>query len=216
METGVPDFGDSVSRVGDIIRYPKRVLIQVLKSAFSEPYLFTAGENKVENPFLYKAEPNGDTAKDSRLEIADMYTNELNATDPRPIVIAQRADVSFGEGSIGTLHGMDMPHGKWKTFVDQVHIPINFLCFAKVDVESEELALVTAFVLRLFRERTLKDSKLFKLERPGIQMTTPIEIGAQNELFSTGVVTGTTLTLMWKVTDTNLYNPKDVNLVIHV
>jgi hypothetical protein len=209
METGIPDFGDNISRVGDIIRYPRRVLIQALKSAFSEEHLFG-----FDNPFLYKAEENGDTSKESRLEIADMFTNELNATDPRPIIIAQRGHVPFGEGSIGTLLKMDTPHGKWKTFTIQIRIPINFLCFARVDVESEELALVTAFVLRLFRERTVKSTKLFKIDTPEVQMTTPIETGAQVELFSTGVVTGTVLTLVWKVTQTDSFDPKDISLNI--
>ena len=216
METGIPNFGDSTSRVGDILRYPKRVLIQALKSAFSEPYLFTADGKGYVNPFLYKAEENGDTAKDSRVEIADMFTNELNATDPRPIIIAQRGNVGFRKGAIGPMLNMDIPHGKWKTFAHQVRIPINLLCFSKVDVESEELALVTACVIWLFREKTLKSTKLFQLDEPDIQMTTPIESGAQVELFSTGVVTGTVLNLVWKTTQTDSYNVKDISLNIRV
>jgi hypothetical protein len=207
-----PNYGDKVSTVGDIIRYPKRVLIQALKAGFSERHLFSAGPEPFENPFLYTKDAAGETAKDSKLEIADMWTTELNNTDPRPCVISQRSTVTWRRGGIGSLNRMDVPGGNWKEFVDQVRIPLNFLCFSRKDVESEELSVSVALFLRLFREKHLKNTKMFILDDPDIGMTTPILNDAEQEIFSTPVSTGTMLTVLWKVTYTDPKNASNFTI----
>lgn len=204
-----PNYGDKVSTVGDILRYPKRVLIQALKAGFSEPHLFTAGPEPSPNPFLYVRDAAGGTDKSSKLEIADMWTTELNSTDMRPCIVAQRNELVLRSGSIGNLNKVGIPGGTWKQFVKQVPIRVNFMCFSRKDLESEELAIAVGFFFALFREDHLKNTKMFTLDDPVIGMTSPILNDAEQELFVTPVTTGTILTLVWTKTYTNPSNAKE-------
>jgi hypothetical protein len=211
----LPSFGDKFSRVGDIIRYPKRVLIEALQSAFAEPYLYTDGPSgeRIENPFRYVKDEKGETAKDSPLEIADMWSERLNATDPRPIIVVQRDTVSFDKSAIGLRKNMSMPGNLTTEYANTSTIPINFLCFSRKDVESEELALTVALLFLFFKEYILRKTKLFTISLPSVGTTTPIKQDAEHELFVTPVSLSVMMTLNWKMTRTDPKKASDFVIV---
>jgi len=63
-----PDFGDTISRIGDFVRYPRRVMLQMLRSALSSEYLFTDTDgHRVPNEYRYEADAEGQTTKESRI-----------------------------------------------------------------------------------------------------------------------------------------------------
>jgi hypothetical protein len=201
-----PDFGDTVIRVGDYLRYPRRMLIQVLESGFSSPKFF----NSTGNPFLYvKDEVKGDTAETSKIEIADGWTNELDKTDPRPIILCQRDTLTFEDTSINAFKGIDLPGGLVKRHADLIKLPLNFLCFSRIDTEADELALTVGLFFRLFRDHLRNNSKLFKMSSPVIGNATPVRTDAKIDLFSVPVSLTTEYTIVWKVTWTVPKQAKD-------
>jgi len=211
--SSTPSYGDKVSRIGDFIRYPKRVLIEALQIGFREEYLFTDTEGeRVENPFIYKTDENGETTKDSRIEIADTWTEELKETDPRPIITVRRSVLSFNRNAIGGLGSIDLPGGKWKKFTIMMDCPIIANCWSRKDLESEEIAMAVAFFFSLFRETHLKRTRLQSLSEPSIGDTTPVKVDAEHELFVTPVQIMTTMTLAWKVNYTALADAKGVQI----
>jgi hypothetical protein len=208
-----PAFGDTITRVGEFLRYPKRVLIEFLQKAFAEEYLFTNTEGeKVINPFLYTVDEEGGTDKDSKIEICDTWTEELKSTDPRPIITAQRHEMPFGESSIKSLGHAAMPASNVKKFADMVSMPISFNCWSRKDVESEEMAMAVAFILRLFRDIVVARTRIDKITAPVIGGTTPVKTDSEHELFVTPVSITTHMTLSWKLTYTKLEDAKDVKV----
>lgn len=200
-----PSYGDTFTRVGDYLRYPKRVLLEALQSGFREQYLFTNTEDeKVENPYLYRTdEETGETHKDSKIEIVDTWTEELNDTDPRPIITVQRQEMAFGESAIRSLRDIDLPGGLWKKYADMVSMPLLFNCWSRKDIESEEIAITVAFLLRLFRDIHIARTKIDKITVPIIGGTTPVKADSEHELFVTPVSVTTHMTLAWKIEHTD-------------
>ena len=202
-----PAFGDTVTRIGDFLRYPRRVLLEVLRSTFSGEHLFTDTEgHKIENPFLYKVDENGQTTKESQLEIADAWTQELDATDPRPITLCQRGSLGFHDSSIDGFKDSDA-RGLAIEYADFLRMPLSFLCFAQEDLESEELAFATAMVLRFFRKKILKKSHIHKIDSPVIGEMTVIARGSRSNLFSVPVSFSVYLPIRWVVKTSD---PKEV------
>lgn len=208
--TSTPDYGDKMSRVGDYIRYPKRVLLQALIQGFKEEYLFTDGESgqRFKNPYLYKQDDSGDTALDSEIELADTWSDELRKTDPRPMIIVRRDSFSWNESSIGSRRDPDVPRGRVKTYNDLTNMPLVFNCFAREDVESEELGLVVGMFLRLFRDLHMHRTRLQKMTTPTVGSTTPVLSDSEVELFVTPVSLTTYTTIAWKVTHEELRETK--------
>lgn len=202
-----PDFGDAITRVGDFLRYPRRVLLSMLRGAFSQEYLFTNEEgHKIENPFLYKENESGQTTRESQLEIADVWTEELDVTDPRPIILTQRGSLGFHDSSIDGFKNADA-RGLAIEYADFLRMPLSFLCFAQKDLESEELAFAAAMVLRYFRKTILKRSHIQKIDSPIIAEMAVIERGSRSNLFSTPVSFSVYLPITWVV---RTARPKEV------
>lgn len=201
-----PAYGDTMKRVGDYLRYPRRVMLEVLRSAFSSEHLFTNTEgHKMENPFLYKEDEHGGTARDSKLELADVWAEELDVTDPRPTLLTQRGSLAFNDSSIDGFKGAD-PGGLAIEYADMLRMPLSFLCFAQKDLLSEELALASALLLRFFRNRIQKKTHIHKIDSPVIGEIAVITRGSRSNLFSTPVSFSVHMPINWvvKTSDPNL------------
>lgn len=201
--------------MGDFLRYPRRVLIQALEDGFKEPYFYTDAEDesqRVLNPFQY-IKKDGETAIESKLEIADGWSRELDKTNPRPIILCQRDALHFQDASIAGLKDPGIPWGRTKTFNDIIHVPLMFHCFAREDVESEELGLVVGLFFRFFREKHLINTRLHSMGSPTVGPPTPVKTDARADLFDTLVSFPTTMTIGWKLTFGNLRTMTDVGVV---
>lgn len=197
-----PNFGDVITRIGDYLKYPRTLVLQVLRSAFSSEYLFTNTEgHRIENPFLYEADESGQTTRDSKLELADAWTEELETTDPRPIVVVQRGPLGFHDSSIDGFKDED-PRGLAIEYADFLRMPLTCLCFAQNDIESEELGLTVGLILRFFRGRILKKSHLHKIDSPVIGEVAVITRGSRSNLFSTPVSFSVYLPMNWVIKTT--------------
>lgn len=210
-----PLYGDVITRVGDILRYPKRVIIEVLQKGFREENLFTNSEGaKVINPYLYLTDEDGATDKDSKIEIVDTWTKELDGTDKRPIITVQRHEMPIGESSIRSLRKYDLPASNVKKYSEVVSMPISANCWSRADLESEEIAMTVAFFLMLFRDIHIARTRLDKITHPTIGTTTPVKMDAEHELFVTPVSFTAHYSLSWKLTHTDLKEAKDFTVNI--
>ncbi len=206
-----PDFGDKITRIGDYLRYPRRVLIDALEQAFASEFFYT-NEGKVPNPFLYKKlEDGSDTAPDSLIEIADGWTDELNKTDMRPIILCQRDTMTFADSSIDGREGYDI-WGTTMKFSDFLTVPLNFLCYSRIDVEADEIGLVVGLFLRLFRQHLRTNSKFFQIKSPAIGPLTPVDTDVQVDVFSVPVSVLTYMPITWKMSWGDLKEAKDVEI----
>lgn len=212
-----PEYHDSTSRVGDFLRYPRRVLIQALEAGFSNPYFYTWSEDeqdREENRFLYVKDASGDTSKDSKIEIADGYAEELNSTNPRPIILCTRDSMTFHDNSIGGLKVADLPWFKTKDYADLITVPLVFQCFSRKDTESEELGLITALFFRMFRETQLKNTRIQKMGSPVIGAPTIVEADSRLEFFVTPVSFPVVMVIGWRTKFLDLKDAKDVAITI--
>jgi hypothetical protein len=155
----------------------------------------------MENEYRYEADESGQTTKESRIELADVYTEELEATDPRPIILTQRGPLGFHDSSIDGFKNSDA-RGLAIEYADFLRMPLSFLCFAQKDLMSEEIALVAAFLLRFFRHTILKNTLLHKIDSPVIGEIAVITRGSRSNLYSTPVSFSVYMPINWVVRTT--------------
>jgi hypothetical protein len=216
--SSTPAYGDSTSRVGDFLRYPRRVLLEALEGGFSNEYFYTddtTPASRIPNPYLY-VKANGETAENSKLEIADGWTRELDKTNPRPIILCQRDSLSFQNPSIGALKDPGLPWSRQKTFATMTQVPLVFHCFAREDVESDELSLVVGLFFVLFREEHLKNTRIQSMSLPVVGAPTPIRTDSRVDMFDSPVSLTVTMTIGWRLMFGNLRNMTDFGVVANL
>lgn len=189
---GTPDAKDLSTPVGNPLRYPRRVLLQLLQSAFSEETLLDGT-----NPFLLKMDPvTGDVAKDSKVVLADTYTDELAKTEPRPCVLIGRGDFGFLNLSIGEKKNWSV-RGSRQQFADMTEVPIITNCVSRRDTESEDLAWVVTGLYRLFKTELRKKSQLFRVSDPRVGAPVIVKADSQADLYLTPVSLVVNQTVAW-------------------
>jgi len=193
---GTPEVKDLETPVGNPLRYPRRVLLQVLASAFSEPELIDGG-----NPFLFIFDQDKkEIGKDSKLVLADTYTDELEVTEPRPMVIVSRGDFGWLRLGIGAKENTLSYLGAKKTYADMSEMPIIFNCISRRDIESEDLAWATAQIFHLFREEIRRRINVQKLSDPRVGAPIVVKADSQNDLYLTPVSMAVHQASRWDVT----------------
>jgi hypothetical protein len=180
---GTPEVKDLETPVGNPLRYPRRVLVQILQSAYSEPTLIDGG-----NPFLFVFDPEKkEISEDSKLVIADTYTDELQQTEPRPMVIVSRGDFGFLTLGIGGKENTVSYLGAEKSYADMTEMPIIFNCLARRSNESEDLAWATAAIFRYFKEEIRRRINVQKLSDPRVGAPIVVKADSQADLFLTPI-----------------------------
>jgi hypothetical protein len=174
-------------------------MLEMLRGSLSQENLFTNTEgHKIENPYRYEADESGQTTKDSNIELADVWTEELETTDPRPIILTQRGPLGFHDSSIDGFKNSDA-RGLAIEYADFLRMPLTFLCFAQKDLMSEEIALVAALLLRFFRHTILRNTLLHKIDSPVIGEVAVITRGSRSNLYSTPVSFSVYMPINWVV-----------------
>jgi hypothetical protein len=180
---GTPEVKDLETPVGNPLRYPRRVLLQILGSAFSEPELIDG-----HNPFLFVFDPStGEISKDSKLVLADTWTDELESTAPRPMIIISRGDFGFLKLGIGAKENTVTFLGQKKRYADMTEMPVILNCISRRDLESEDLAWIAAGIFRFFKEEIRKRINVQKLSDPRVGAPIVVKSDSQIDLFLTPV-----------------------------
>lgn len=192
---GTPEVKDLATPVGNPLRYPRRVLLQILASAFSEPELLDG-----RNPFLFVFDfDKGEIDQKSKLVLADTYSDELASTDPRPMIIVSRGDFGFLNLGIGAKENTVSFLGAKKIYADMTEMPVVFNCISRRDLESEDLAWATAGIFRYFKEDIRKRINVQKLSNPRVGAPIVIKADSQIDLYLTPISMTVNQTTRWAV-----------------
>lgn len=199
---GVDDFGDELARVGNYLVYPRRVIIQVLKSAFSQPHLFTpASEGMLPvdaNPFLYKETADGTLATTSRIVIVDYGSEHLVRAEARPRIVVGRSGGRFmARGELGRRQpgwrgsGVD-------NYIDLFETAVTLRCVGKGKIESELLALAVGSVLTYFASEIRTKSRIQHIGDLSVGDTTMEKGEGAAEQYSTTVTLNIAQPIGWQ------------------
>ncbi len=210
-----PPFGNIEDTPSEFLLYPKKILIQVLKEAFSEDTLFTDEEGKgFKNPYLYiprtgdvtGGSPDDDDSidEDSRLLIANEWNTELEEPDFRPALVISRSDFSFVEHGIGrgrneTLSGEAL--FDTQTFNDQGVTSLAVSCIERDTAPAERLAALVAIFLRMFHRTIRENSSIFRFGSPRIGVITPLKRDAKFDRVAVQVMVDVTQNFSFKLTN---------------
>ena len=88
------------------------------------------------------------------------------------------------------------------------------MCYSRIDVESDELALVVGLFLRLFRQYLRTNSKFLQIKSPSIGPVTPVQTDAKIDMFVTPVSIMTYTPITWKMTWENLKEANDFEVAV--
>ena len=223
MSFGTPDFGDRATPVFNPLVYPRRVIIEVLESAFSQDSLVTY-PGQTDNPFQLKFDANGEPADDTGIVIADTFADELLTKDPRPIVVVDRGSFQFSDSSIdgkgfggaspsitytdtdgasSTLRGQSGRSAQ--TFQDFTNMSISINCYARRSIEAETVAWLSAGFIRMFEQEIREGAQLQKIESPVIGESRVAKADSQNDLFVCPITIVVYQTLKWVKKTTATY-----------
>jgi len=157
---GVANFGDAHATVGNYLLYPRRILIEVIKTALKSPNLFTpATTNQIDtdaNPFLYVEDENGTISPKSRVIIADNGSEHLVRGEGRPRVVLSR---NGGRFLVQGLMAKTVPYGLAtgaQQYLDLFESSLVIRCVGRTRTESELLGLTVGSLL-LFFSRTIRE-----------------------------------------------------------
>jgi hypothetical protein len=205
MSVGAPDFGSISTAVFNPLAYPRRVIIQVLQSAFSGTSFFQYPDAPA-NPFqIVLDSPAGNPLETSQLVVADSFSDELLKTDARPTVIVSRDSLQFGDLAVNARgFGSAAPTVKLRSaagspqvfgtsgrtkasFADMTTMPLVINCYARRDLESELLAWLVAGFIRFYEQEIKDGSLIYRLDAPLVGTTQPARLDSQHDLFLTQI-----------------------------
>jgi hypothetical protein len=204
MSIGAPDFGSLSVAVFNPLAYPRRILIQVLQSAFSGTSFFQYPDAPA-NPFQVVLEsPAGNPLETSKLVIADTDSDELDKTDSRPTVIVSRDALQFGDLAVNARgFGSAAPAVRLRTagsptvfgttgrtkasFADMTTMPIVINCYARRSLESELLAWLVAGFVRFYEQEIKDGSLIYRFDAPLVGTTRAARSDSQHDLFLTQI-----------------------------
>jgi hypothetical protein len=169
---GTPSYG-TLDTVGNILLYPRRLILSALKLALSAPNLFTTtateGRDQDRNPFLYVEDAVGGVSPESRIVLSDSGAEFLTNADRRPRIIVDRGPGRFINGGLATRNytGPGL-----KTFVDSYETTLIVYCRGRTKLESEALTQVAITTLWFARDRIKERANLQSIGAPNISTTT--------------------------------------------
>ena len=170
---GTPEFGSS-DLTGNLLTYPRRIILSVLRDLFTQTDLFTPlgadGSDTQRNPFLLVYESDGVSIdKTSRIVLADFASEHLIKTEARPRIIVERGSGSFGGSRPSTQNysGFGEFPGS-RSFVANFSSTIAIRCVSRVRLESEMLAAIVSMCLTFFNREIMAGSHLAHIDLPSI------------------------------------------------
>lgn len=223
MSLGTPDFGDRTTPVFNPLVYPRRVIIEVLESAFSQDTL-AIFPGQTDNPYQLKLDGNGEPADDSGVVIADTFADELISKDPRPIIVVDRGSFQFNDSTIDARgFGSASPTSTYvdtdeatsalkglsgrtsQVFQDYSNMSIGINCYARRSIEAENVAWLAAGFIRMFEHEIREGARLQKIESPIIGEPRAAAADSQNDLFVCPITLIVHQTLKWVKHNTATY-----------
>lgn len=208
---GVADFGDENALVGNYLIYPRRVVLEFIKIAFSQPNFFTpvsAGASETDaNPFIYKELPDGTLDPKSRLVVVDYGSEHTVRGEGRPRVVVGRSSGTFSHASLmaRTQRGF-LGVGPERSF-ELFETSLVIRCVGRSKIESELLGLSVVTLLTFFSGQLREKSRLHHIGSPTVGETQPEKFDSEAEQYTTQITLPLSQTVGWlksAITDTVL------------
>ncbi len=204
---GVVPFG-SDEPVGNLLAYPRRIVLEFLKQLFVQENLFTStdadGTPTQRNPFLLKYEQDGVTiAKDSRIILVDYGSEKTLKEETRPRVVVSRGGGRFSTQRLDSQQFGAFGRNDREKFAANYASSLNFRCVSRVKVESESLAAVVALSLTFFSEKIKKLSHIEHVSMPAIGETVVEKANGETEQWATAVQVDIDQTISWQLMQLN-------------
>lgn len=202
---GLDPFGTENARIGNFLLYPRRVVLEVLKLAFTQADLFTptaaSGISTERNPFLLTYAADGSVAPDSRIVLVDYGSELALKTEARPRIVIERAAGAFsGRTAFSRRNPGDDAVDRRS---DLYESGLTIRCVARLRLESELLALIVQMLLQMFSEEIKRKSELFHLSTPSVSPTMLERGDAAADQYATTVTLSTVQTVQWVKTKIN-------------
>ena len=156
----------------------KDAILHFLQTAFSNPKLFSDGQN----PYLYSEDE-----KSSRIMIADSNTENLNSINVKPAILVQRAQTFPKQLGLGDKSAQNFGSFEERSLLFNVGMSVN--CYAREGLEAENLAVFVFMMLRYMNESIQKNYGVFDLNAQGIGTEQIITRSSSTELVMVPVMT---------------------------
>lgn len=215
---GLDPFGTDVPIIGNVLLYPRRILLEVFQRAFQYENLFTpetaSGIPQEVNPFLLKYAADGSLAPDSRLVLADFGSDDLIKKEARPRLIVERSGGRFinqGMGDKNDISWGGVQHSRKSNLYQSM---INIRAVGRKKIESELLALSAQMLIQMFKDEIKKKSALHYIGTPEVGPTVPEKADAEVEQYSTSVTIEIAQAINWNKSPLNITVVNEICIAI--
>ena len=212
---GLDAYGTSNPLIGNVLLYPRRVVLEVLKLAFQQADLFTpstaSGIPAERNPFLLKYAADGSIATDSRIVLTDFASETLLRGEARPRIVVERSGGRFAGTQFSQRNATGFGGVRTARSSDLYETSISVRCVGRVKLESETLALCVQMLLQMFADDIRKKSDLSHIGAPEVGATTVLEKSdSAGDQYTTLVTVSMVQSINWVKSKINARTVEDV------
>lgn len=198
---GVADYGNTIAAVGNYLIYPRRVVIQVFKRAFSQISLFTPSSAGVKdsdaNPYLYKELADGTLDPTSRLVIVDHGSEHTVRGEGRPRIVVGRSSGTFSHNSLIARSQKGVLGSGVSRNLELFETTLVIRCVGRTKLESELLGLCVATLLTFFAPDIRERSRLHHIGSPSVGETAPEKFDSEAEQYNTQITLPISQSVGW-------------------
>lgn len=211
---GLDAYGASEPLIGNVLLYPRRVVLEVLKLSFQQVDLFTPvaadGTAAERNPFLLKYAADGSLAPDSRLMLTDSAADTAPRGEARPRIVVERAGGKFSGTTFSQRNWTGLGGAKTTRSSDLYETTVTVRCVGRTKLESELLALCVQMLLQMFAEEIRRKSDLTHLSPPEVGETALEKGDSVADQFATTVRLSAVQSINWVKSKINARVVEDV------
>jgi hypothetical protein len=137
----------------------------------------TAEEAHLVNEFVWQ--PN---QEDTKIFIADQYTENMERTEPRPALIVTRGAIGWeNKGGIDQKEAVSFNSGA-KRFTDLLFTQVTVNCFSREGLEAEKLANIVFQCVRFFAQQLRSRANVFEIDSASLGSEALIETDSKKNL----------------------------------
>jgi hypothetical protein len=166
----------------------KDLILKFLQDLFSEPELYDG-----KNDYLWKP-----SLADSKILIADAYTEDLEQMEKRPAIVLRRGGTGWMNTSLENRQFVSFKTGA-RTFKDLIHTDLTAECISRNGLESELLADLVFQGIKFFALQ-IRQRGAFWVDSVTMGAETLIQSDSQQELSAVPVGVRLIFQHSWQVT----------------
>jgi hypothetical protein len=166
----------------------KDLILKFLQDLFSEKELYDG-----KNDFLWAP-----AIADSKILIADAYTEDLEQMEKRPAIVLRRGNTGWMNTSLGNRLAVSFQTGS-RSYKDMIHTDLTAECLSRNGLEAEFLADLVFQGIRFFSLQ-IRQRGAFWIDSAAVGPETLIQSDSQQELTAVPVGMRLLFHQTWKIT----------------